>query len=283
MKWGFIGSFALHALVILSILASWFWLTPALPPAEHAVTVNLVRLSDKTASPSATETAPLPQEQAAESSKLQPTVAVPVPQTPPPPAAQQLAQASSVPVSPAVTKPEGKPQVPSHVNEPKPETQSAAKLKRQPSPVDDLNVRLNLLAQLRQPAPPMPPNPRQQDGSGFSNLTATSADAASAGDATYKVKDFIRAQVERRWNPDRSTIKAGNWVVAIHIVIQPDGRVIRAEIVDDPRYSSDSAYRDFANSARNAVLLSSPLTVPPDEYDIAKDIVVDFDPKQVLR
>jgi hypothetical protein len=31
------------------------------------------------------------------------------------------------------------------------------------------------------------------------------------------------------------------------------------------------------------VLLSSPLALPPGAYSIAKDIVVDFDPKQVLQ
>jgi len=150
-------------------------------------------------------------------------------------------------------------------------------------PADDLAARLERLARLRQPAPPMPPNPRRQDGSGASNLTASSADAARARDAAYAVKDFIRAQVERRWNLNVTAPKGGDWVVAIHILLRPDGRVSRAEIVDTPRYRSDDAYRDFALSARNAVLLSSPLTVPAGEYDIAKDIVLDFRSKQVLQ
>jgi outer membrane biosynthesis protein TonB len=283
MRWSLVGSFALHGLVILLVVASWLWLSEAPPPAEHAVTVDLVRLSDKTASPSATVTAPLPQEQAAEKSASQPIVAVPVPQTPPPPTAREVARETAMSASPAVLKPEGKPTVASGATTAKPEPPPITKLKRPPSPVEELNARLTLLAQLRQPATPMPPDPRQQSGSGLSNLTATSANADRAGDATYKVKDFIRAQVERRWNPDSSILKPGNWVVNIHIMIQPNGNVSRAEIVDDPRFSSDSAYRDFAYSARNAVLLSSPLTIPPDEYDIAKDITVDFDPKQVLR
>jgi hypothetical protein len=97
------------------------------------------------------------------------------------------------------------------------------------------------------------------------------------------VKDFIRAQVERRWNPDRKGVKVGNWMVAIHILLDRDGTVTGADIVDEARYRSDKAYLDFALSARNAVLLSSPLSLPPGAYDIAKDIVVDFDPKRVLQ
>lgn len=283
MRWGLAGSFALHALVLFLAVAGSLWLVQAPPPAEHAVTVDLVRLSDKTGGPSATEVAPLPQEQAAETSQSRPIVAVPVPQTPPPATVHEVAKKTAMSAAPAVLNPEGKRAVASGATAAKPELPPITKLKRPPSPVEELNARLTMLAQLRQPAAPLPPDPRQQSGSGVSNLTATSANADRAGDATYKVKDFIRAQVERRWNPDSTILKPGNWVVNIHIMIQPDGSVSKAEIVDDPRFSSDSTYRDFAYSARNAVLLSSPLTVPPDEYDIAKDIVIDFDPKQVLR
>jgi hypothetical protein len=129
----------------------------------------------------------------------------------------------------------------------------------------------------------VPANPRQQDGAGASNVTAAAADAARARDSTYGVKDFIRAQVERRWNPNRQAIKGRKWTVAIHILIARDGTVNQAEIVDEARYRADKAYFDFALSARNAVLLSSPLSLPAGTYDIAKDIVIDFDPKRVMQ
>ena len=97
------------------------------------------------------------------------------------------------------------------------------------------------------------------------------------------VKDFIRAQVERRWNLNESAATAHNWTVSIRIALDHNGRVLTAEIVDDPRFRDNDAYRDFAHSARNAVLLSSPLLLPDSAYDLAKDIVVDFDPRQVSR
>ena len=64
-------------------------------------------------------------------------------------------------------------------------------------------------------------------------------------------------------------------------VVRPDGTVTRAEVVDQSGYR-DRAYQDFALSARNAVLLSSPLTIPVGRYDLARDIVVEFDPKRLL-
>jgi len=282
MMGGLIGSSALHFLVLLLVFGLP-WLMQGHSQTVQIVPVNLVQLSKKTASPSSPEMAPLPQEKAKEVSNSETAEAVPVAQTPPPPATQQRAVEKSSPELLTTVKPDQKPETPKPVKAPKPDVSPAAEARRKPLPTDDLNVRLKLLAQLRQPPPPIPSKLRPQEGSGSSNLTATSADVAQARDATYGVKDFIRAQVERRWNLDGNVPKGGGWLVAIHIVLSPDGKVRQADIVDSPRYHTDSAYREFALSARNAVLLSSPLTVPPGEYDIAKDIVIDFNSKQVLQ
>jgi colicin import membrane protein len=283
MMGGLVGSSGLHLLVLLLLVFGPSWATQVPPPLEQIVPINLVQLGDKTASPSSPQMAPLPQEKARETAPLQSAEAVPVAQTPPPQAAPHQAEAKAMPDLLTAMKQEPKPAVPKPVNAPKPDTVPAAKLRPQPLPADDLSTRLKSLARLRQPAPPMPPKPRQEEGSGASNLTASSANSAAGRDATYSVKDFIRAQVERHWNLDVNAPKGSDWVVAMHIVLRPDGSVSRAEVVETPRYRSDSAYRDFALSARNAVLLSSPLTMPPGDYDIAKDIILDFDSKQVQQ
>jgi hypothetical protein len=283
MKRGLIGSSMMHVLGLLILVFGLPWLAQAPPEVAPLVPVNLVQLGDKTAAPPAPVIAPVPQAMATEVAQSSPAEAVPVAQTPPPLAALRKADERSAPEILAAMKSPRKEEISKPVKGPKPDLSPAAKLQRQPMPDDDLSAQLKRLAQLRQPAPPMPSNPRQQEGAGFSNLTATSADAAASPDATYSVKDFIRAQVERRWNVDGKALTGGDWVVDIHIVLNPDGKVMLAEIVDSPRYHADSAYRDFAFSARNAVLLSSPLILPPEEYDIAKDIVVDFNSKQVFQ
>jgi len=117
----------------------------------------------------------------------------------------------------------------------------------------------------------------------MSSMTAASADTVTGRNAAYAVKDIIRAQVERRWNLDRTRLGAPDWVVAIRIRFSPDGTVRRADIVANERFRSDHAYHDFALSARNAVLLSSPLTLPRGAATLATDIVVDFAARQVLQ
>ena len=56
------------------------------------------------------------------------------------------------------------------------------------------------------------------------------------------------------------------FVILLHVVLKRDGTVTEAEIVDRQRYTGDATFRDIALSARNAVLLSSPLTLPAGRY-----------------
>ena len=138
--------------------------------------------------------------------------------------------------------------------------------------IDELSARLSRLAQLRRP-----------DADGVAVEAADSADGARGRTATFAVKDYLRAQIERHWTLSSALPRGADWVVAIHLVLAGDGSIARAEIVDSPRFHADAAYHDFALSARNAVLASAPLRVPAGAFDIARDIVIDFAAKQATR
>jgi hypothetical protein len=280
MRSGFIGSLALHGLVLGLIILAWENQAP--PPNMRVVAVNLVRLGDKSTSPPSPQKAPIPQEK---------TSALPLPQS---------AQAALAPIVAPQPQPlrafqpsapeSGATQKPKHeTNSPRMVVRSVSRptttiaRAHRLSPNEQLAARLKLLAGLRQTVRPTSNNARQEDGTGMSNMTAASADTVPGRYAAYAVRDLIRAQVERRWNLDRGRLGARDWVVAIRIRFSPDGTVRRADIVDNERFRSDSAYHDFALSARNAVLLSSPLTLPPGTYAFATDIVVDFASRQVLQ
>ena len=275
-----VGASVLHILAILLVIAGSMAGRQQTPPTERIMAVNLVRLGDKTASAASSVVASLPQEKAPEVAPPKPALAVPVPETPPSPTAQLHTAETSPPQVLESTRPLPKPKFPKSIKTERLDKRPAARVvPPKPSPADELSARLESLARLRQPSAAVPPDPHQQDGTGMSNVTAASTGAAHGFDAAYALKDFIRAQVERRWNVDRSGIKSEYWAVSIHILIDPSGRVTQAQIIDDPRYSANPGYDDFARSARNAVLLSSPLRIPPGLYDLAKDIVVDFDSK----
>ena len=66
------------------------------------------------------------------------------------------------------------------------------------------------------------------------------------------------------------------------MVLAADGSVTKAEIVDQKRYITDAAYRSIALSARNAVVLSSPLALPSGQNGVM-DLTLDLDPRDTLQ
>ena len=142
-------------------------------------------------------------------------------------------------------------------------------------PRDELQIRLEALAKLRQP--------ETGARSGLSDRSASGNGAALGPGAAYSVKDLVRAQVERRWNLDLEGLGVRNFVVAIHVVLTRDGIVSKAEIVDQLRFNSDATYHSIALSARNAVLLSSPIALPAGAYDDVIDMILNLNPRDALR
>lgn len=144
---------------------------------------------------------------------------------------------------------------------------------------DELQTRLEALAMLRQ----ADTDPRPGRNSGNSSQNASSGDAGLGPQPSYRVEDFIRAQIERRWNLDIAAVGKRNIPISIHLVLDRDGTVTQAEIVDQKRYTTDADYRSIALSARNAALLSSPLAFPAGKYDGALEMTLTLNPKDVLR
>ncbi|MBV8650231.1 MAG: hypothetical protein JO255_02115 [Alphaproteobacteria bacterium] len=281
---GLICSVMLHVLAALLIVFVLPSLLQAPPEAVPVISIDLVQLGEKTASPQATEKAEVPQEKAPETAALEPANPVPLPETPPPAPEAVPPKPHDAPKSDplgAVT-PQRKPDLPRVKEAPKPHPAAASKPPQPAPPVEDLQATLRSLAQRQQQQAQTPPNPRQQDGVGSSNVTASN-DSALGRQATYSVKDFIRAQIERHWIFDAATIGSSDIRVSIHVVINRDGTVSRAEIVDEARYAEDANYLALARSARNAAYLSSPLNLPPGRYDEVRDIVLIFNPRDALR
>lgn len=143
-------------------------------------------------------------------------------------------------------------------------------------PPDALEVRLRDLARLSQP------DSNLKVENGASNVTATNGGAA-IGPATYGVRDYIRAQVLRRWDFDLADLGTRNMRIALHIVITGRGTVAKVEIADLSRHKKDPAYRDIAIAARNAVLLSAPFKLPARLRGKGLAFTLILNPRDTLR
>ena len=157
--------------------------------------------------------------------------------------------------------------------------EDTAPRKTREAPLDNFAARLNALAHLKQDNPRLP----ALNNAEGSDEDATSDNAESGDEAAYAVKDYIRAQVQRRWSVDFSLPGARGMSVLIRLQMKSDGRVLLAEIVDQHRYKTDASWREVALSARNAVLLSSPFALPEGHYKPVMDMVLRFDPKDALH
>ena len=154
---------------------------------------------------------------------------------------------------------------------PTPETTAPGKIK--PAPLDDLDSKLRALARLRQP----PTDLKIDNAQGVSNIAA--ADGAPGDQATYSVRDYIRSVVLRRWYFDLAKLGGRKFNIPIRVAMKRDGTIVSAEIVE----RHDALYRDIAIGARNAVLLSSPIALPPGDYPPTMHFTLDLDPRDTQR
>jgi hypothetical protein len=151
-------------------------------------------------------------------------------------------------------------------------------LKKAP-PVDEVEAKLRGLARLRQPDVPL----HALDNDATADVDATTNGAVPGDEATYSLRDYLRAQVERRWSLDIAALGNRNPVILLHVEITRNGTVTKSEIVDQARLRTDAAFRDIAISARNAVLLSSPFALPPGDYQDIMEITLSLSPRDALR
>ena len=151
-----------------------------------------------------------------------------------------------------------------------PTDETVAPNKTKPPPIDTLDAKLRGLAKLRQAQN----NPKVAEGQGVSNVDA--ANGAPGEAATYSVKDYVRAQVLRRWSLNLVKLAGRSFNVPIRVAMKRDGTIVSAEIVEK---TDDPLYRDVALSARNAVILASPIALPPGDLPAEMRFTLDLDPK----
>jgi hypothetical protein len=210
----------------------------------------------------------------------QPALPEAKPEPPPPPKPVEPKPEAKPVEKIEVPKPKEKPEPPRQLAkaEAKPEDKKPEEKKYDPGQFDAL---LKNLAPVNTAiAPDAPPqNPR------VASARASSQPKAPLGSQlTASELDMVRHQIARCWNVPAGARDAKDLVVEIKVVVDPDGTVRQAAIVDQGRLGSDPSFRAAAESARRAFFnpLCRPLHLPAEKYAIWKDLVVDFSPKDIL-
>jgi len=210
---------------------------------------------------------------AAQDQQPQQAVVAPPPPTPPPPA-----PAPVIPQEPQIAEAQPKPLPPQKPKPPKKkETEKKDKPKQQAPEEDTSSFLQNLETKLKkkQAAAQKQPGAQQE-------AAAPPQDDYNGPPVTEGEKDAIRQQIQQNWLVDVGMQGLDQMTVDIVVQMNPDGSVQQATI-DGGSNTDNPNWRIMAESARRAVLKSSPLRMPPDKpYEAWSRIRLHFDPKEML-
>ncbi len=230
------------------------------PPKETPIIVDLVPIEDiASAAPKPTPD-PIPEPQPVVPEPVKPAPAAeppPAEATPPPP-----------PPEPAPQKqPEKKP-------EPAPKPPPKPTPPKEKSKQDDMAQLQKLLKDMTKNQPKAQTQTAPSTAQTSNNVVPNISDRASMTE-----EDAIRRHIEACWRIDPGKEGIENLSAKIKVFINRDGSVREAQIVDMTRYFVDSAFRTFANSARNAVLGCGNIPISPERYNVFKEIEMNFSPQ----
>lgn len=276
MKVPLVVSGAFHiVLVILAITGLPYFAKPP-EPTNTAIAVEILPIAELTTTNKAPVKAP-PVEKPAEAKPVQKEK----PPAPPKVEAVEPPKEITPPKPKADPKPKAKPVTP-----PPPKEKLAPpeeKPKPEEKPVEEAQQQdfTNLLKNLQDSQPVVEEDlPETKEA-----VAPTPTPAAPfAQQMTMSETDALRRQLSNCWSIQAGARYAENLVVEVRLIVARDRRVTSATIVDQWRYGQDSYFRAAADSAIRAV--NSPqceiLELNPDKYDLWKDIIVKFDPSEML-
>jgi len=106
----------------------------------------------------------------------------------------------------------------------------------------------------------------------------------SAG-LTLSEEDALKAQIFGCWSIPLGLPYNENLLVRIKLRLDPDGSVVKTEILDHARMNKpgQSFYKVLAESALRAVKLCQPLRVPSTGHERWKELQLNFDAREMLE
>jgi outer membrane biosynthesis protein TonB len=96
-------------------------------------------------------------------------------------------------------------------------------------------------------------------------------------------KDNIKYQIQRNWSLPAGARDAQSMRVTLRIQLAPDGSVIDVTVVNQGQMRTDPFFRAMAESTVRAVLKTKRIkNLSPEKYDQWRDMMINFDPKDMF-
>ncbi len=105
------------------------------------------------------------------------------------------------------------------------------------------------------------------------------------GGLSLSEEDALKAQIFGCWSIPLGLPYNENLLVRIKLKLEPDGTVVKSEILDHERMNKPGQgfYKVLAESALRAIRLCQPLRVPSTGYERWKDMQLNFDAREMLE
>jgi colicin import membrane protein len=210
---------------------------------------------------------------------------------------------------PEPPKPEPKPEPPKAAaappSEPKPEPKKA----EPDQPIDPIAEQLKKSeskkkVEASKPPPPKPEPPKQQPpkfdaskvaalldkrdprrqeatGDTISNSYTLGSLTGAAPKLSQSELDALRAQIQACWNPPVSMADAKDLVVEVRLMLNQNGTLSGEPLVVNR--SGHPLFAVAAESATRAIRRCQPFRLPVAKYEVWRDVIVAFDPRDMLR
>ncbi len=103
--------------------------------------------------------------------------------------------------------------------------------------------------------------------------------------ATENDHKMISSQIIPNWIVPSGVRDAENIIIEIHIEVRDNGEIIPSSIkvIDEKRYATDYVFRAAVDSAKRAILESSPLNIPREKMKIFRSFTFSFNLKEALE
>ncbi|MDA0306546.1 MAG: energy transducer TonB [Proteobacteria bacterium] len=290
MRDAFIYSTLFHAVILVIGYFGLPYIQRAPLMSDAPILVDIVNVDEIT-------NAPPPKAKPAEKPK-------PEAKKPPPP--KKLAKASPPPPPPPAEKPElaslPPEPTPKAKPKPKPEPEKKAKSKpkpqkklakvkprRKPKPPDAFASVLKTVEKLKARPPEKKKEKKEEKKETFEQQMANALSSRSVKNNPLRPLaiseiDLVRQQIRGCWNLPAGAKEAQDLSIEIRMVMNSDGTVRQARILNQNRLQSDPFFRAAAESALRAVLnpRCNPLKLPPEKYQQWQNMILIFDPSQMF-
>ena len=267
MKKSLIYSLSFHIVMILLTILSLPFMNRQPVDLPPIISVELIRISDKTNIPYAPKARKIIEKAKEEEKRVVSEQA--------PPAAKAKEKADRIPLPKKQDKKKELIKKKQNPKEIKPEIRQASEFEKKE--VIDTNQIAALIDKAKEESTKVKKNDNK--------LTQSSKKNSFAKGLTLSEEDALRAQIFGCWTVPLGLPYDDDLLVRIKLDLNQDGTISKSEILDHERMNrpGQKFYKVLAESALRAVRICQPLRVPQTGYDKWKIIQLNFNPMEMLK